>query len=436
MERGRIKMQSFFRANLPSRISVLLAGLLLLLLAGNCYKKGGFGNQSFNPLDRLVYSHRVAYGADSSAYQLQVLFSPVRRDTSGKPVIEATFSFGLSDSYFYPASTVKMPVSALALQRLGELGLSPDTPISHQAGRVPQTAAQTDTTTQSGLPTVGQYIRKVFLTSDNDAYNRLYEWLGPSYINTEMRKRGLDSSRIIHRLGIAGFDTLGNRWLNPISFGSPDSTVLSLPERYDFFYDSLAVRNQVRGYGYLDSEQDSIVYEPFDFRFKNYFHIRDMHHTIGRLIIPEAYAPEERFDLSDEDYRLLWRAMAQRPRESKSPIYTEADNWAKFWMYGDRDSSFQIPRNIRILNKIGLAYGYLTDAAYIVDLQTGLEFLLTASIHVNANGIYNDGQYKYEEIGLPFFSDLGQQVYQYEQDRRSRIELPKDDALIRLLRSL
>ncbi|MEM8583066.1 MAG: serine hydrolase [Bacteroidota bacterium] len=418
------------------RIHFLLIGFSIMLLFG-CPDQGSRHRwRSQNPLPNMVYRHGFPANMDSSAYQLQILFSPIRRDTTGKPYLENTFSFGRNNEYFYPASTVKMPVAALALQRLNELKLEVNTPILHRAGRAPQTAALRDTTTASGLPTVEQYVRKIFLHSDNDAYNRLYEWLGPEYINAQMRQRGLDSSRIIHRLGVGGFDTLGNRWLNPIHLGPPDSSILELPERYASFYDSLNLTGQMRGLGYYDSQLDTIIMEPFDFTYKNYYHLSDMHHSVGRLVVPEAYEAEERFNLDAADYSLLWKAMAQRPRESETPVYGDPDNWVKFWMFGDKDSTFQIPRNIRILNKVGLAYGYLTDAAYIVDLQTGVEFLITASVHVNENGIYNDGQYAYDEIGMPFFGILGRQIYQYELDRRGRSELPEKDALIRLLRSL
>ena len=135
---------------------------------------------------------------------------------------------------------------------------------------------------------------------------------------------------------------------------------------------------------------------------------------------------------------MIWTAMAQRPQESDYPQYDYDDNYVKFWMFGDRDSTTttDIPDNIRILNKVGWAYGYLTDASYIVDLETGLEFLLTGAIHVNDNQIYNDGEYEYEAIGLPFFGDLGRAIYQHQLGIEERVKLPNDDPLIKLLRGL
>ncbi|MCY3565848.1 MAG: hypothetical protein OXH27_06680, partial [Gammaproteobacteria bacterium] len=74
------------------------------------------------------------------------------------------------------------------------------------------------------------------------------------------------------------------------------------------------------------------------------------------------------------------------------------------------DSRERIPEHIEIFNKIGRAYGYLTDSAYIVDRRTNREFLISATIRVNANETFNDDIYEYVEIGLPFLAELGRQL--------------------------
>jgi hypothetical protein len=85
-------------------------------------------------------------------------------------------------------------------------------------------------------------------------------------------------------------------------------------------------------------------------------------------------------------------------------------------MFGD--SKDVIPDNIKIYSKSGLAYGYLTDNAYIVDDINKIEFFLSATIHVNENQIYNDDNYEYDEIGLPFLAKLGRLIYDYELKNR------------------
>jgi len=36
----------------------------------------------------------------------------------------------------------------------------------------------------------------------------------------------------------------------------------------------------------------------------------------------------------------------------------------------------------------------------------------------NGNGIFNDGVYEYDELGVPFLAELGRQVYQHELKRK------------------
>ena len=190
-------------------------------------------------------------------------------------------------------------------------------------------------------------------------------------------------------------------------------------EVYSSFYDDFGLSKQVRGVAYMNNDGE-IINEPFDFRYKNYVSIQDLHDMLKAVVFPESVAKRERFNLSSDDYRAIYRAMAEFPQESESPQYNEPDNYVKFWMYGDQDSTFQIPDHIRILNKVGWAYGYLTDVAYIVDTKLGIEFFLVGTIHVNRNQTYNDGVYEYETEGLPFFAELGQAVYEYEKQRKRK----------------
>jgi hypothetical protein len=70
-----------------------------------------------------------------------------------------------------------------------------------------------------------------------------------------------------------------------------------------------------------------------------------------------------------------------------------------------------------LLNKVGLAYGYVIDVAYVVDLEKKIEFLVSAVIDVNLNQVYMDDNYAYDSLAFPFFADLGKAVYRYELNR-------------------
>ena len=75
---------------------------------------------------------------------------------------------------------------------------------------------------------------------------------------------------------------------------------------------------------------------------------------------------------------------------------------------------------IRIYNKVGDAYGTITDVAYIKDKKNEIEFILTATILVNENKIFNDDIYESDQIGIPFLAALGRAVLE---------ELKKDKLL-------
>ena len=55
---------------------------------------------------------------------------------------------------------------------------------------------------KTGLPSIENYIKKILLVSDNDAYNRLYEFVGREEINEKLKKYKLNGTRIIGRLAI------------------------------------------------------------------------------------------------------------------------------------------------------------------------------------------------------------------------------------------
>lgn len=392
--------------------------LLCIAISATCYSQK-------NVLERIIRTQQDAFGTWASQpdqLEVQVLYTQIDRDENGTPSF-TTYRWGADPNrYFYPASTVKMPTAFIALERLNELGiegLDAQSAMHHYASRPPQTAQLVDTSSMNGWASVGHYARKIFLVSDNDAFNRLYEFLGQRYLNEKLRAKGFTDTRIIHRLSVSGFDTLGNRYTNPVAFYNEEGPIFTQGAGYSAWYDDLGLSQQLRGKGYINSDDETVL-DPFDFRYKNYISTQDLHDMVQAFLFPDAVAPQQRFNLRPEDRELALRAMAQFPQESDYPHYDKGDNYVKFWMYGDQADSITIPDHIRILNKVGWAYGFLTDAAYVVDMNTGVEFLLVGTIHTNANQIYNDGVYEYDEVALPFFGELGRAIYEYETDRKRR----------------
>ena len=110
--------------------------------------------------------------------------------------------------------------------------------------------------------------------------------------------------------------------------------------------------------------------------------------------------------------------MSQYPGESSYPQYDSNkiwDGYCKFLFWGSEKQ--RLPKHIRIFNKIGSAYGFITDVAYVVDFQKNIEFLVSATIYCNRDGIFNDDKYEYSTVGLPFMKWLGTVLYNYESSR-------------------
>jgi hypothetical protein len=76
-----------------------------------------------------------------------------------------------------------------------------------------------------------------------------------------------------------------------------------------------------------------------------------------------------------------------------------------------------MPSYVRVFNKVGWAYGFLVDASYVADFKNRIEYMLTATVYVNSDGILNDDKYDYDDTGWPFMNELGQTIYQYELER-------------------
>jgi len=372
---------------------------------------------------------------DPEKYRLQIMYTQIDRDINNQPDFK-TFIYNVNPTeYFYPASTVKLPVSVLALEKLRHLnreGLDRDSTMLTGSAAKFQTAARTDESSPDGLPSVGQYIRKILLVSDNDAFNRLYEFVGQRDINERLRVMGYFDTRIIHRLE-SSLSEDENRWTNPVQFLSGDEIVYE----QDAVYSEVSFRgNQPENLGLAEMVDGKRLERPKDFAGKNAYSLLDQHEFVRNLVFPKSSKPRKRLHLDEEDYRFLYQYMSMYPGESGIEAYENAEEYpqgyVKFLMYGGDAKS--IPSHIRIFNKVGDAYGFLTDAAYIVDFKNNIEFILSATIYTNDNQTFNDDTYEYDETGLPFLKNLGQAIYEVELERKrentpdlSRFRFPDRD---------
>tara|TARA_R110000868_G_scaffold37111_9_gene131504 strand:- start:37303 stop:38517 length:1215 start_codon:yes stop_codon:yes gene_type:complete len=389
-----------------SKLTLLFLITTLLL---SCTKKQ-------NPLSKLINEnvdlHSVASNLD---YEVQVLYTQIDRDSLNKPHF-TTYNYQLDDNqYFYPASTVKFPSVLIALEKLNQLGIPSSARMEIDSAYSGQSAVTTDSTSLNLEPSISQYAKKILLVSDNDAFNRLYEFIGQDNFNHILKEKGYTQSRINHRLSIS-LTNEENARTNPMRFYVDDEVIYKQDMQIGTGNYS-ASKNIKKGIGYIS--QGELVNGPFDFSSKNFFPLREQHEMMQALIFPESF-PEKAFDLRSEDRELVLKYSSIAPKESKIEAYQDMvhywDSFAKFLVHGSQPDS-EIPENIQIFNKIGLAYGYTIDNAYIIDTLNNVEFFLTAVIHTNSNQIFNDNEYEYDEIALPFMAKLGQSIYNFELER-------------------
>ena len=360
--------------------------------------------------------------ADTAKYQVQIRYTQIDRNEHGNPLF-TTHSFNLDDSrYFYPASTVKLPIALLALEWLEEQqipGLTLETTMLTDSVRPSQLPAWSDSSAQNGLPSIGHYIKKILLVSDNDASNRLYELLGMDYINRKLSEKGLANTVITQRLSFP-ISPEENRQFNPIRFvDKAGKTILEIPARQS---DSAYV---VPGYPKLGKayyRNDTLIKGGMDFSYKNKFSLTDLQGVVQRTIFPEAFVGMERFNLNEEHRNFVLKYMSMLPRESSFPTYDTTefyDGYSKFFKFGADKAS--IPARFRLFNKTGWSYGHLIDGGYFVDFETGVEFMVAAIVYVNEDEVLNDDKYEIGAVGLPFFAELGEYLYQRELKRKKQL---------------
>ncbi len=346
-----------------------------------------------------------------SKYRVQIIYTRIDRDSKNKPSFK-NFYFNTGDSlYYYPASTVKLPLALLSLEKLNRMhaaGVDKFTTIQYDSSYSGQKALYKDSTSASGMPSIAQFIRKAFLISDNDAYNRMYEFVGQQEINRNLHDKGYPQIRIVRQF--MPMNEEENRHTNLIRFlNSTGKSIFIQPPAYN--RDSFDFSRKVMlGRGYINGK-DSLVHEPMNFTRHNNIPLEDLQQLLQSVLFPMSVPEKQRFRLKPDDYIFLYRYLSQYPSETPYPKYDTSifyDSYVKFFYRQQRRPA------VRIFNKAGWAYGCLTDVSYVADFKNRIEFMITATVYTNEDEILNDDKYEYDTVGFPFLYQLGQIIYQYD----------------------
>lgn len=353
-------------------------------------------------------------------FRYQFIYTKIDRDKNNHPHFTNYYFRVNRNEYFNPASMVKLPAALLALEKINTLsryGVNKYTTMLTDSAYRRQTKVRYDSSAADYLPSVAHYIKKIFLVSDNDAYNRLYEFVGQQRLNERLWEMGYRDTRITRRFVTMNEDE--NRHTNPIRFMQGDSLLYAQlagfsPVPFNFKKKLLIGRAHY-------NRQDSLIHSPMDFTTHNNFPLEDMQQVLQAALFPNSMPAKKRFNLQPDDYAFLHRYMSKLPSESDHPRYDTTeffDSYTKFFMFKAWRS--KIPSYIRVFNKTGWSYGFLTDVAYIVDFKNKIEFMVSGNIYVNSDGVLNDDKYEYVETGYPFFKEMGNIIYRYELKRKRK----------------
>ncbi len=355
--------------------------------------------------------------ANPKTYRYQLVYTKIDRDKNGIPHFTNYTLHADPENYFNPASMVKMPLAFLAMEKLYELnlpGVNKYTTMQFDSNYQRQVAMYADSSAENKKPSIAHFIKRAFLISENDPYNRLYQFVGQGPTNQKLIAKGYTSTRITRQF--MGYTEEQNRHTNGIQFmdekGLP---ILKLAPQYN--KDSFQFGAPILiGDAHWNSK-DEVVNAPFDFTRHNNISLVDMQKMLQSVIFPASVPKQNRFNMTEADRLFLLQYLSQYPSETNYPKYDSAhfyDSYVKFFF---QDSTHSMPKHIRVFNKVGWAYGFLTDVSYVLDTKNNIDYMLSATVYVNSDGVVNDSKYDEETVGFPFLNKVGTAFYEYELKR-------------------
>jgi len=406
-----------------------LVSLFLCLLSFDSISQPKIDSFFFNQLlaesDHTVFKQVLS---EPNKYRCQIIYTQIDRNKRGVPSFKNIYFNVDPDLYFNPASMVKMPLAFLALEKmkgLSKRGINKFTPLSIDSSYPKQVAMMADPSAPDKKPSIAHLIKRALLISENDPYNRLYQFVGQGPINSSLQRKGYTSARITRQF--MGYTEEQNRHGNGFRFYNETGGLLyAQPPSYN--KDSFNFPASILiGEAHINRKEE-LVPGPFDFTKQNNISLEDQQKMLQAVVFPQSLSRKKRFNMSKEDRLFLLQFLSQYPSETNYPFYDDTiyfDSYVKFFF---NDSTLKIPNNIRVFNKVGWAYGFLTDVSYVVDTLHNIDYFLSATLYVNSDGVVNDSKYDEATVGFPFLRELGRLIYNYEVNR-PRISNPPLDFL-------
>jgi hypothetical protein len=358
-------------------------------------------------------------------YKLQIIYGQTKHvGVDSVNVVNSKLSS--VESYFYPASAIKLPCAMLTMEKLNKL----DIPNEHYF----RIGGEFFCGNMSHVNNSNKYkssyfdMIKIMLTvSDNAAYNSVYEFLTPRYITNQLMRRDLKSINIYKRF--AGCNVTENLKTNSIDFFNKDDNFLHRQEASVMGLTEMAEKYKYTSAKLIGENHESnstVVSKPYDFNYNIEASLVDLHEGLVRLVYPNSTLPEFSWKINPNDRDFVLKHLGQYPKELNIPKYSDTlkypDNLYKYIALGNQTNLSNT--HLRTFSKLGLSYGFVTETAYVVDFTENIDFFLSISMYVNENKTVNDNQYEYETVARPFCAKIGELLIEYEKSKST--ELSKD----------
>ena len=338
-------------------------------------------------------------------YEIQILLTKI--DQYNSKVDFQEYKYQLDDNkYFYPASTIKLPIVVLTLKKINELRSKGSEITLKSKITLNYKDDYSELVIRDSITSFQNLIADVFLVSDNSASNILIDFIGYNYFNHEMENAGFDKTYLNHKFNPDPY--VNSTWQisdldnNIISSINDNQKIIKADEKTNGL--EKGERRYFKG---------EILDESLNFSEKNRSSITDMHNLIKYIFYPEIFDSTNTFNLNVEDYDFLRYWMSRFTYEDIGEKFIGDEKffetYNKFFIHGDEQSVSN--EQIRVYNKIGQAYGTSIDNGLIKNYQDNVEFILTATIYTNKNKVINDNLYEYDDLAVPFLAKLSRAIY-------------------------
>lgn len=343
-------------------------------------------------------------------YEIQIIYTQIDRNSQNNPNF-TQYDYRLdSRQFFNPASLVKWPLILLGMEKVNNLnekfGVSIYNKIGFSSASRKRHSGSVDRLAPDKKSRLVNYIKEMILVSDNNAYNRMYDFLGQEYINNRLTEMGYDSLRILHRFDDCTLEQ--NRTTPSVSFYNKKGVLI---------YKQPSATNPIQ----LSNPLGEIFKGGKDYSHFNNAPLQNINDMMLYVFFKESVPQQQRFNLTESDYRLLYKYTAMHPAESEFNVFKKKKQrypvHLKKYLYYGKDSSKPNLPGLRIHNMVGESHGTLSDVAYFVNPSTGVEFMLSAVINT-CDGDITPANYHYKDVGFPFLERLGEMIYQYELQRK------------------